>query len=138
MDPGRVHRPRLLEHGGAAGKLHARAGLQIVALLPNPRGARRAIGGTGEVSGAGPNSKMTSAEMHAATGLGPEWELVWVGPVTLLSLRHRCSHGLPNLTFGRAALVRLRFAPMLKRGLAVAVCKECKTAWIRTIEVSVP
>ncbi len=76
---------------------------------------------------------MTQTEMRQATGLGPDWQLIWEGEHVLPSVEHICA-GLygPGGTY-RSQYVRLEYVPVETVGIEVARCGRCRLAWVRAI-----
>lgn len=70
--------------------------------------------------------------MRQTTGLGPEWQRIWVGAAPAGARDHLCT-GLPApADTYPSEWVRVRSAPTATRGVAVAECERCRTAWVRT------
>ncbi|HYB71980.1 MAG TPA: hypothetical protein VED18_01310 [Candidatus Sulfotelmatobacter sp.] len=75
---------------------------------------------------------MTGAELRQATGLGPEWHLIWAGADPVAAGDHLCGGLAGRLSPGRSQWVRLRYAPTATPGIEAAQCDQCRTAWVRS------
>ncbi len=77
---------------------------------------------------------MTPEEMREATGLGPEWDLIWAGADRLDAMQHLCvAFPGPEGTY-HSAWVRLPYEPTATPGVAVAKCARCRIAWVRGVK----
>ncbi len=74
---------------------------------------------------------MTQATVRKATGLGPDWHLIWAGADPLPSVQHLCG-GLygPGGTYV-SEYVRLRYEATGTPGIEAAWCERCRVAWVR-------
>ena len=76
---------------------------------------------------------MTEAELRQATGLGPEWRLIWAGADPVAAGDHLCGCLAALGSTGGGAWVRLRYAPTATPGIEAAQCDQCRTAWVRSV-----
>jgi hypothetical protein len=74
---------------------------------------------------------MTQAEMHQATGLGPDWQIIWEARHALPDVEHLCG-GLygPGGTYVSEHM-RLRYEATGTPGIEAAKCDRCRIAWVR-------
>ena len=70
--------------------------------------------------------------MRRATGMGPEWRLIWAGADPPWTVLHHCgAHSGPGDTELSAAWA-LPYTPTPTPGVESARCERCRTAWVRT------
>jgi len=75
---------------------------------------------------------MTPAEMREATGLDPDWHLIWAGADPVAAGDHLCGGLAGPGSPKRSTWVRLRYAPTATPGIEAAQCDRCRTAWLRS------
>ncbi len=69
--------------------------------------------------------------MRRATGLGKNWQLVWMGARTLDAVQHPCQPYGPGRPYEP---VNLKYRPTGRRGVEVAKCDQCCIAWVRSAD----
>ncbi len=74
---------------------------------------------------------MTTDEMYRATGLGPEWRLIWMGADPCSAVRHLCPQITAPATGSYPEQVHLPYAPTATPGISVAACARCCIGWVR-------
>jgi len=76
---------------------------------------------------------LTQAQMREATGVGPEWQVIWTGADPLADHEHLCT-GLygPGGTY-RSEWARAPDAPTGILGVQAAKCERCRIAWVRAV-----
>lgn len=74
---------------------------------------------------------MTPEEMGQATGLGPDWRLLWMDADHRRSVPHICWR--PDGPGGSDTyrVLPLAYAPTAMPGVEVATCGRCRMAWVR-------
>ncbi len=77
---------------------------------------------------------LTQAQMREATGLGPEWHVVWAGPDPFAEREHLCGGFMGPKGTSRSEWVRVRFAPTRTPGVQAAQCERCRVAWVRALK----
>ncbi len=76
---------------------------------------------------------MTQDEMRRATGLGPDWRLIWCG-TDLFPVVHYLCEGLPGPGgTDESEWVRLRYSPTATPGIEVAKCERCRITTVRAV-----
>ncbi len=76
---------------------------------------------------------MTPEEMRQATGLGPEWELIWAGADPSEVVPHLCAGLYGRGKSFEGAWVNLRYEPTATPGIEAAKCELCGTAYVRAV-----
>ncbi len=76
---------------------------------------------------------MTQVEMRRATGLGPEWQVIWEGQHALPSVQHICAglYGLGGTYVSE--YVTVTYPPTGTPGIEAARCERCRVAWVRAV-----
>ena len=76
---------------------------------------------------------LTQAEMYQATGLGPEWELIWEDPAPGAERDHLCGVPTGAESAYRGEWVRVPYAATGTPGVQAAKCERCRIAWVRAV-----
>ena len=67
--------------------------------------------------------------MRRATGVSPEWRLIWRGADPPWTVLHHCGHsGLGDTEVSAAWTLPYTPTP----GVEAARCERCRSAWVRT------
>ena len=77
---------------------------------------------------------MTQNEMRQATGLGPEWRLIWCGRDPFPVVQHLCEGLARPGAMGESEWVCLPYAPTATPRFEVAKCERCRIASVRAAE----